>query len=90
MSTAVAGLDVSKKTLNIHISGRDDTAANDRDGFRRIARILRDGGAEKVVIEAAGRMHRALLQSLHDRGFAVCVVNSRPPRNFAKASGELA
>ena len=86
----VAGIDVSKNTLNIHISGRDDTAANDRDGFRRIARILRVGGAEKVVIEATGRMHRALLQSLHDRGFAVCVVNPRQSRDFGKASGELA
>ena len=35
-------------------------------------------------------MHRALPQSLHDRGFAVCAVNPRQPRDFAKASGELA
>ncbi len=41
-------------------------------------------------MEATGRMHRALLQSLHDRGFAVCVINPRQPRDFAKASGELA
>ncbi len=90
MAIAVAGIDVSKKTLNIHLSGRDDTAANDTDGFRKVARILRDGGAERVVLEATGRMHRALLQSLHDRGFTVCAVNPRQPRDFAKAGGELA
>ena len=74
MTMVVAGIDVSKRKLNIHLAGRDDTAANDTDGFRKIARILKDGGAERVVMEATGRMHRALLQSLHDRGFAVVVV----------------
>ena len=90
MAIVVAGIDVSKKSLNIHLNGRDDTATNDTDGFRKIARILRDGGAERVVLEATGRMHRALLQSLHDRGFAAVVVNPRQPRDFAKAGGELA
>ena len=90
MAIVVAGIDVSKKSLNIHLNGRDDTATNDTDGFRKIARILRDGGAERVVLEATGRMHRALLQSLHDRGFAAVVVNPRQPRDFARAGGELA
>ena len=90
MTIVVAGIDVSKKSLNIYLNGKDDTATNDTDGFRKIAGILRDGGAERVVIEATGRMHRALLQSLHDRGFAVYVVNPRQPRDFAKAGGELA
>ena len=65
---------MSKKALNIHLNGRDDTATNDTDGFRKVARILREGNAARVVMEATGRMHRALLQSLHDRGFSVCVV----------------
>lgn len=90
MPIVVAGIDVSKRTLNIHLNGRDWTATNDTDGFRKIARILRDGGAERVVLEATGRMHRALLQSLHDRGFAAVVVNPRQSRDFAKAGGELA
>ena len=41
-------------------------------------------------MEATGRMHRALLQSLHARGFAAVVVNPRQSRDFARASGELA
>ena len=45
MTTVAAGIDVSKKTLNIHLNGRDDTATNDTDGFRKVARLLRDGGA---------------------------------------------
>lgn len=90
MTTIVAGIDVSKKTLNIHLNGRDWTAANDTDGFRGTARILKEGGAERVVMEATGRMHRALHQSLHSKGFAVCVVNPRQSRDFARAGGELA
>ena len=90
MTIVVAGIDVSKNSLNIHLNGKDGTATNDALGFRKIAGILKGGGAERVVIEATGRLHRALLQSLHDRGFAVCVVNPRQSRDFAKASGELA
>ena len=79
MAIVVAGIDVSKKSLNIHLNGKDETATNDTDGFRKIAGILKDGGAERVVMEATGRMHRALLQSLHDRGFAACAVNPSTP-----------
>ena len=43
-----------------------------------------------VVMEATGRMHRGVHRSLHDRGFAVFVVNPRQSRDFAKALGELA
>ena len=89
MTTIVAGIDVSKRTLNIHVNGRDFTATNDSDGFRRVARLLREGGAVKAVMEATGRMHRALLQSLHARGFATLVVNPRQARDFAKAAGAL-
>lgn len=90
MTIVVAGIDVSRKSLNIHLNGRDSTATNDTDGFRKVDRILREGNAVRVVMEATGRMHRALLQSLHDRGFAVCVVNPRQSRDFARAAGELA
>ncbi len=84
MTTAGAGIDVSRHTLNIHINGRDDSATNDTDGFRKVAGILRRGKAERAVMEATGRMHRALLQSLHDRGFAVAVVNPRQCRDLPR------
>ncbi len=38
-----------------------------------------EGNAERVVPEATGRMHRALLQSLHDRGFKVVVATPASP-----------
>ena len=67
--------------------GRDDTATNDADGFRRAARLPRDGGAERAVMEATGRMHRGVARSPRDRGFAVVVVNPRQCRDLPGASG---
>ena len=87
MTIAAAGIDAGRKTPDIHLNGRDHAAANGADGFRKVAGVLRDGGAERVVMEATGRMRRALHQSLHDRGFAVLVVNPRQSRDFANATG---
>ncbi len=89
MTAIVAGIDVSKRTPDIHVNGRDFTATNDTVGFRKVARLLREGGAVKAVMETTGRMHRALLQSLHARGFATLVVNPRQARDLPKAAGAL-
>ncbi len=90
MANLVAGIDVSKDKLDIHLDGEDRTLPNNRDGFRAIARWFGRKKVGRVILEATGRMHRALLQSLHAKGFAVCVVNPRQSRDFAKASGKLA
>ena len=90
MERVVAGIDVSKSRLDVHLDGKDRTLPNDRDGFRAIAKWFRDAKVERVVLEATGRMHRALVQSLHAKGFVVCVVNPRQSRDFAKATGQLA
>ena len=90
MSKLVAGIDVSKDYLDIHLDGEDRRLPNNRDGFRAIARWFRDRRPDRVILEATGRYHRALLQSLHAKGFAVCVAGPRQSRDFAKASGKLA
>ena len=90
MSKLVAGTRVSKDKLDIHLDGEDRTLPNDRDGFRAIARWFGRKKVGRVILEATGRYHRALLQSLHAKGFGVCVVNPRQSRDFAKASGKLA
>ena len=89
MTAMVAGIDVSKRTLNIHVNGRDLTATNDTDGFRKVGRVLREAGATRAVMEATGRMHRALPQSPRARGFATLVVNPRQARDLPKAAGAL-
>ncbi len=43
-----------------------------------------------VVVEATGRFHRQLHQSLNDRGYIVHVVNPLRARRFAEALGQVA
>ncbi len=90
MTIAAAGIDAGRKTPDIRLNGRDHAATNGADGFRKVAGVPRDGGAERVVMEAAGRMRRALRQSPRDRGFAVLAGSPRQSRDFAKAAGDMA
>ena len=90
MTTVIAGVDVSKAVLDVHVDGADRTFTNDRAGFRALGHWLRRCAVTRVVMEATGRMHRGVHRSLHDRGFAVFVINPRQSRDFAKALGELA
>ena len=90
MTMVIAGVDVSKTVLDVHVDGADRTFANDRTGFRALANWPRRCAVTRVVMEATGRMHRGVHRSLHDRGFAVFVINPRQSRDFAKALGELA
>ncbi len=89
MTAMVAGTGAGRRTPDIHVNGRDLTATNDTVGLRRVGRLLREGGATRAVMEATGRMHRALPQSLHARGFSVPVINPRQARDLPKAAGAL-
>ena len=89
MTAMVAGTGAGRRTPDIHVNGRDLTATNDTDGFRKVGRVLREAGAVKAVMEATGRMHRALPQSPRARGFATLVVNPRQARDLPKAAGAL-
>ena len=79
MTRLAAGIDAGKDNLDLHPGGADRRLPNSRDGFRAAAKWFR---AEKVG--------RAVLQSLHDRGFEVCAVSPRQCRDFARATGRPA
>ena len=89
MTTIVAGIDVSKATLDVHAGGSDRRFDNHRTGFCALAKWLRRHGVKRVVMEATGRYHRAVHRSLHDRGFEVVVVNPLRTRRFGEALGHL-
>ncbi len=86
----VAGIDVSKSRLDVHANGDDGGFANGKEGFRALHGWLRERGVTHVVVEATGRYHRQLHQSLHDRGYIVHVVNPLRARRFAEALGQVA
>ena len=62
----VAGIDVGKDSLEVHVAeaGVSGTFGNDAAGHRDPGRMLREAGVGLVVIEATGRHHRALHRSL--------------------------
>jgi transposase len=87
------GIDVSKATLDVAIlpTGRHFVVSNDEAGIDEIL-----GGFEDptkpilVVLEASGGYERPLAAAIAASGIAVCVVNPRQTRDFARATGKLA
>lgn len=90
MDKVVAGIDVSKASLDVHAAGEECCFANDSTSWRALARWLRDRDVSRVVMEATGRYHRRVHQGLHDRGFEVVLINPLRARRFAEAMGFLA
>lgn len=90
--SVVAGIDVSKDRLDVHLwpSGQNLSLDNTPPGVVELVDRLRPHGVELVVIEATGRYERRAALALMDAGLEVAVVNPRQPRDFAKASGQLA
>ena len=90
MTNFIAGMDVSKHHLNVHVNGQDLAFGHTRKGRQSLATHLAREGVDRVVLEATGRMHRAVARSLRDRGVTVVVLNPRQARDVARATGQLA
>lgn len=90
MTKIVAGIDVSKTELDVHLEGECRKFKNGPQGFRSMRKWLRKHKADRVVMEATGRLHRGVHQSLHACGFEICVVNPRRSRRFAEVLGYMA
>ena len=86
----VAGIDASRRHFDVRVDGVDRRFENDASKWRRLHSFLRKHSVTRVVMEATGRHHRSVHQSLHDRDYEVLVINPRHTRNFARALGELA
>ncbi|MCY4303030.1 MAG: hypothetical protein OXC68_15025, partial [Aestuariivita sp.] len=54
----IAGIDVSKHNLNVHVNGQDLEFGNTRTSIRSLAKHRTREGVERVVLEATGRLHR--------------------------------
>ena len=52
MSKVVAGIDVSKSSLDVHAAGKERCFANDSTSWRALDKWLRDLDVSRVVIEA--------------------------------------
>ena len=87
-----AGIDVSKRNLDVCILPGDETftVANDQEGVDELLARIGGAGVELVVLEATGRYERLAATSIAAAGIPVAVVNPRQARDFAKAIGRLA
>lgn len=93
MTSITLGIDISKDKLDVALYQADSyqlaTFSNDKDGCRRLNKWLKKHKAKAahVCIEATGRYGESVALYLHDRGYAVSVVN--PARIKAYADSQL-
>lgn len=87
-----AGIDVCKDHLDVYLHPLTHRwrVANDRDGVRRLKRLLAGHDVALIVMEATAKYHRLAHRSLSQGGFAVAVVNPLRSRLFAEAIGTRA
>ncbi len=87
-----AGIDVSKASLEVAVSGsrRVLSFGNDKRGVRALVGHLRREEPVLVVLEASGGYERLAVAGFIAAGLPVAVVNPRQVRDFARATGTLA
>jgi transposase len=95
-SQPVAGIDVSKATLEVFIDrtlcGQPplrSSLANTEQEIQKLLTQLREQKVRLVVMEATGRYHRRLAAVLMCAGVPVKVLNPQRARDFAKSIGKL-
>lgn len=88
----VAGIDVSKSTLDVALlpSGETLRVGNEAVGIGELVKRLNAAALDLVVMEATGGYETAVASALVAAGLRVAVVNPRQVRDFAKATGRLA
>jgi transposase len=91
-SVAIAGIDVSKGKLDLHVlpSHLAFTVSRDRRGLTALAGRLRKAGVGRIALEASGDYERMVLEALEAEGFVVQLLNPTRVRRFAEAAGMLA
>ncbi|HZW31987.1 MAG TPA: IS110 family transposase [Isosphaeraceae bacterium] len=85
------GIDVSKATLDVAIGDAEPfQVPNSREGIDRLLARLRLHAVALIVLEATGGLEALAAAALAAAGLPVAVINPRPARDFAKATGRLA
>ena len=86
------GIDVSKATLDVHITPTVEQwqVRYDEAGLKALCERLKALSPKLVVMEATGGLETRLAVELSGCGVAFAVINPRQARDFARATGELA
>ena len=84
----VAGIDVSKATLDVSISeGPVIHFENSATGIRRMLKHMERSGVTKAVCESTGGYERLVVAKLREKAFSVHVAHPGRVRAFARACG---
>jgi transposase len=85
------GVDVSKAHLDVQTDDRSFQVPNSSKGLAKLLKYLTTSPAKTlVVLEATGGYERKALKFLAETDYAVCRVNPRWIREYARAGGILA
>lgn len=87
---SVAGIDVSKSTLDVCVLGLGAPWSSTVADPAALARALWRRQVALAVVEPTGGYERPVVAALHAAGVPVALVNARHVRAFARASGRLA
>jgi transposase len=92
MEKIFVGIDVSKVSLDVAITGQKEIKSftNDESGIGQIIVYLKKHHPVLTVMEATGKLERLLAASLVEANLPAVVVNPRQVRDFARAKGILA
>lgn len=82
----VAGIDISKRTLDVAVHGRPERLrfANDSAGWAGLAEALAGFGVTRVGLEATGGYERGVIDHLWKDGFEAIVLQPIQVKAFAK------
>ena len=85
-TTKVAGVDVSKRTLEMAVFGSEGTwqVANTPAGFAELIACLRQQRVGRVGLEASGGYERAVMAALAEAGFELVLHQPLEVRLFAR------
>lgn len=91
-TVAIAGIDVSKGKLDVHVLPSNLVFTVDRDphGLAGLVRRLHKDGVGQVALEASGDYERSVIERLEADGIVVHLLNPARVRLFAEAAGILA
>ena len=86
------GIDVAKAQVDVAVrpTGQRWTNSNDEPGIRELVSRLKALEPAMVVLEASGVLELPSVAALATASLPVVIVNPRPVRDFARATGTLA
>ena len=83
----VAGIDVSKETLDVSLNGNSKSFKNSSSGYKSLAEYLKKGKVDLVLMEATGKYHETVATNLYLAKFSVVVINPARAHYYAKTLG---